>query len=118
MRGGGSRGAPGVASREASSPPARLRSSERGGSVSGCSSVARERASVSSTPLGAAEREVARSQRTPPVRAASSVASPHSSQHALRREESSEQGRIVEPALGRTALVTVAVVLAPLTVRS
>ena len=38
---GGSQGAPGVVSREASSPPARPRSSERGRSVSGHSSVAR-----------------------------------------------------------------------------
>ena len=65
MRGGRSQGAPDVASREASSPPARPRSSERGGSVFGRSSVAREHASVSSAPSGAAERQVARSQRTP-----------------------------------------------------
>ena len=91
MRGGGaSRGAPGVASREASSPPARPRSSEKGGSVSGRSSAAHERASVSSAPSGAREGEVARSQRTPPVRATSSVVSPRSSQHALRRGESGE----------------------------
>ena len=81
VRGGRSRGAPGVASCEASSPPARPRSSERAGSVSGRSSVARERASVSSAPSGAAEGEVARSQRTPSARAASSVDSPCSSQH-------------------------------------
>ena len=74
-------------SREASSPPAWPQSSERGGSVSGHSSVASERASVSSAPLGAGEGEVARSQRTPPARAASSVASPRSSPHARRRDE-------------------------------
>ena len=101
-----------------------------GGSVSGHSSVARERASVSAAPSGAGEGKVARSQRTPcplpPARAASSVASPRSSQYApfldppvfpdLRIEE---QGRIVELALGRTALVTVATILAlaSLTVR-
>ena len=45
-----SRDAPGAASREASSLPARLRSSERGGSVSGRSSGAHERA-----PSGAGE---------------------------------------------------------------
>ena len=90
-RGGmGSQGAPGVVSREASSTPARPRTNERGGSVSGYSSVARERASVSSAPSGAGEGEVARSQRTPPARAASSVASPRSSQHARRRGESGE----------------------------
>ena len=43
----GSRDAPCAASREASSPPARPRSSKRGGSVSGRSSGARERASAS-----------------------------------------------------------------------
>ena len=74
--GGGSRDAPGAASREASSPPARLRYSERGGCVSGRSSGARLRSSASSAPSGAGEGEVARSQRTPPARSASSVASP------------------------------------------
>ena len=41
------------------------------------------RASASSAPSGAGKGEVARPQRTPPARAASSVASPRSSQHAL-----------------------------------
>ena len=90
IRGGGSEGAPGVVSREASSPPARPRSSEKGGSVSGHSSVARERASVSAAPSGAGEGEVARSQRTSPAHTTSSVASPRSSQHARRRDESRE----------------------------
>ena len=69
---GVSQGAPGVVSREASSPPARPQSSEGGGggSVSGRSFVARKRASVSSAPSGAGEREIARSQRTSPARAA------------------------------------------------
>ena len=62
----------------------------RGGSVSGRSSVAHERASVSSAPLGAGEGEVARLQRTPPARSASSVASSRSSQHARRCDESGE----------------------------
>ena len=61
-----------------------------GGGVSGHSSVARERASVSSAPSGAGEGEVARSQRTRPARAASSVSSRRSSQHARRRDESRE----------------------------
>ena len=61
-----SRDAPCVVSREASSPPARPRSSERGGSVSGRSFGARERASASSAPSGAGKGEVVRSQRTPP----------------------------------------------------
>ena len=51
-----------------------------GGGVSGHSSVACERASVSSAPSRAGKGEVAWSQRTPP--AASSVASPRPSQHA------------------------------------
>ena len=53
-----------------------------GESVSGHSSVVRERASVSSAPSETGEGEVARSRRTPPACAVSSVASPHSSQHA------------------------------------
>ena len=91
MRGGGSQGTPGVVFHGASSPPARPRSSERGGgSVSGLSSVVRERASVSSAPSGAGGGGVSRSRRTPPAHAASSVASPRSSQHALRRGELGE----------------------------
>ena len=82
---GESRDAPGAAS----SPPGRLRSSERGGSASGRSSGARERASVSSAPLGVEEPGAACSQWTPVARSApSSVASPHSSLHALRGGES------------------------------
>ena len=73
---GESRGAPSVAPHEASSPPARPWSSEKAGSVSGCSSGACECACVSADPLGAAESEVARSQRTPPARVAFSVDSP------------------------------------------
>ena len=111
----------------------------KGEGVSGYSSIVHERASVSATPSGAGEGEVARSQRTSPARTASSVASPCSSQHARRRDESREvsvdrslsrSSRVSrssdrgtrkdrkELALGRTALVTVAVVLAlaPLTV--
>ena len=83
----GSRGAPGVGSREASSPPAGSRSNERGGSVSGLTSVARECAPASPAPSGAGEVGVARSQRTPLARSASSVVFPHSSPHTLRREE-------------------------------
>ena len=79
--------------------PARPRSSERGGSVCGRSSVARERASASSAPSGAGEMGVARSQRTPLGRAASSVASPRSSPHARRRgelrEASEDRSRVV-----------------------
>ena len=63
-----------------------------GGGVSGHLYVARERASVSAAPSGAGEGEVARSQRTPPARAASSGASPHLLQHARRRDESRSFG--------------------------
>ena len=45
---------------EASSHPAWPRSNEKGGGVSGHSSVARERASVSSAPLGAGEGDSTR----------------------------------------------------------
>ena len=95
--GGESRDAPGAASREASSPPARPRSSERSGSVSGRSSSARERAPVSSAPSGAGEGGAARSQQTPPVRSASLVASPRSSLHTPRRGESGESSAVRSP---------------------
>ena len=85
--GQGKRGAPGVVSREASSPPAGSWSSERGGSVSGLSSVASERAPSSPAPSGAGEGGVARSQRNSLARSASSVVSPRSSPHARRRGE-------------------------------
>ena len=54
-RGGGARCAPGFLYRGASSPPAGLRSSKRGGSSSGFLSVAREHALASLTPSGAGE---------------------------------------------------------------
>ena len=106
----------------------------RGGGVSLDVRPWRASAPLSLLPLRELERgEVARSRRTPPALAASSVASPHSSQHAPRRGElrevsedrslarssrvsrSSEQ----ETRQNRRALVTVAVVLAlaPLPVR-
>ena len=136
----GSQGAPGVVSRGASSPPAGSRSSERGGSVSGLSSVVSERAPASPAPSGAGEGGVARSQRTSLACSASSVFFPHSSPHARRRGELRERlrrtapvcyplvvpdlrieehGRIRELVHGRVVLVTVAVVLAlaPLPVR-
>ena len=87
---GGSQGAPGVVSREAPSPPARSRSSERGGSVSGLSSGARGRGPASPSPSGAGEVGAAHLQQTPPSHAAASAVSPHSSPHARRREESRE----------------------------
>ena len=60
--------------------------------------------SVSSAPSGAAEREVARSQRTSPARTASSVASPCSSQHAPRRDELREVS--VDRSLSRSSRVS------------
>ena len=87
---GGSRGAPGVVPGEAPSPPARSRSSERGGSVAGQLSGARGRAPASPSPSGAGEVGAARSRQTPLSRATASVVSPHSSLHVQRREESRE----------------------------
>ena len=84
---GGSLGAPGVVSGEAPSPPARFRSSERGGSVAGQLSGARGRAPASPSPSGAGEVGAARSQQTLLSRAAASVVSPHSSPHVQRCEE-------------------------------
>ena len=60
----GSRDAPGIVSRRASSPPAGSRSSGRGGSASGLSSVARGCALASLALSGADEGGVAQSQRT------------------------------------------------------
>ena len=57
----GSQGAPGVLSRGASSPPARSRSSGRGGGASGLLSGARGHAPSSPSPLGAGEVGAARS---------------------------------------------------------
>ena len=62
----------------------------RGGGVPLDVRPLRASAPLSAAPSGAGEGEVARSQRTTPTRAASSVASPRSSQHALRRDESRE----------------------------
>ena len=57
----GSQGAPGVLSGGASSPPARSRSSTRGGGASRLSSGARGRAPASPSPSGAGEVGTARS---------------------------------------------------------
>ena len=96
----GSRDATGVVSWRASSPPAGSRSSERGGSASGLSSVARERAPASLVPSGAGEGGVARSQRTSLARSASSVVSPHSSPHARRR------GKLRETSMDRSRVLS------------
>ena len=108
-----------------------------GGSVFGHSSVACERASVSAAPSGAGEgRLLGRSGLPLPAPLPRLLLPAHHSTlgDVMSREKFrwtaplldppvfpdlriEEQGRIVELALGRTVLVTVAVVLAPLTVR-
>ena len=133
----GSRGAPGVVSGGAPSPPARPRSSERGGSASGLSSGAGGLAAASPSPSGAGEVGAARSLQTPLSRASDVVDSPQFSPHVLRRgnsressascsrvlssrgSRSSDQGRIRGLGHERVARVDVAVVvaLAPLPVR-
>ena len=83
---GGSRGAPGVVSGGASSPPARPRSSERGGSASGHLSGVGGLASSSPSPSGGGGVEVARSRQTSLSRVSESVDSPSFSPHVPRRE--------------------------------
>ena len=82
----GSRGAPGVVSGGAPSPPARPRSSERGGSASGHLSGVGGLASSSPSPSGGGGVEVARSRQTSHSRVAESVDSPSFSPHVPRRE--------------------------------
>ena len=86
----GSQGAPGVGSGGAPSPPARPRSSERGGSASGHSSEAGGLAPASPSPSGAGEVGAARSLQTPLSRASDFVVSPQFSPHVPRRENSRE----------------------------
>ena len=83
---GGSRGAPGVVSGGAPSPPARPRSSERGGSASGHLSGVGGLASSSPSPSGGGGVEVARSRQTSLSRVSESVDSPSFSPHVPRRE--------------------------------
>ena len=82
----GSQGAPGVVSGGASSPPARPRSSERGGSASGHLSGVSGLASSSPSPSGGGGVEVARSRQTSHSRVSESVDSPSFSPHVPRRE--------------------------------
>ena len=82
----GSRGAPGVVSGGASSPPARPRSSERGGSASGQLSGVGGLASSSPLPSGGGGVEVARSRQASLSRVSESVDSPSFSPHVPRRE--------------------------------
>ena len=86
----GSRGAPGVVSGGASSPPARSRSSERGGSASGHLSGVSGLASSSPLPSGGGGGEVARSRQTSLSRVSESVDSPSFSPHVPRRENAGE----------------------------
>ena len=83
---GGSQGAPGVVSGGAPSPPARPRSSERGGSASGLLSGVGGLASSSPSPSGGGGVEVARSRQTSLSRVSESVDSPSFSPHVPRRE--------------------------------
>ena len=131
-RQGGSRGAPGVVLGGAPSPPARPRSSERGGSASGLASGVGGLAPSSPSPSGGGGAGVARSRQTPLSRVSKSVDSRRTFHdvrirgsrqplapalyppaiHALRGVD---RGRIRGLGLERVALVDVAV--APLPVR-
>ena len=82
----GSQGAPGVVSGGAPSPPARPRSSERGGSASRHLSSVCGLASSSPSPSGGGGVEVARSRQTSHSRFSESVDSPSFSPHVPRRE--------------------------------
>ena len=88
--GGGSRGAPGVVLGGAPSPPARPRSSERGGSASRLASGVGGLAPSSPSPSGGGGAGVARSRQTPLSRVSESVDSPQFSPHVPRRENSRE----------------------------
>ena len=85
-RGEGSQGAPGVVSGGAPSPPARPRSSERGGSASRHSSGVSGLAPSSPSPSGGGGAGVARSRQTSISRVSESVDSPQFSPHVPRRE--------------------------------
>ena len=85
---GGSRGAPGVVSGGASSPPARSRSSERGGSASGHLSGVGGLASSSPLPSGGGGGEVARSRQTSLSRGSRCARSRSSDRYRSRRDRS------------------------------
>ena len=89
-RGEGSQGAPGVVSGGAPSPPARPRSSERGGSASRHLSGVSGLASSSPSPSGGGGVGVARSRQTSHSRVSESVDSPSFSPHVPRRENVGE----------------------------
>ena len=81
-----SQGAPGVVSGGAPSPPARPRSSERGGSASRHSSGVSGLAPSSPSPSGGGGAGVARSRQTSISRVSESVDSPQFSPHVPQRE--------------------------------
>ena len=85
-RGEGSQGAPCVVSGGAPSPPARPRSSERGGSASRHLSGVSGLAPSSPSPSGGGGAGVARSRQTSISRVSESVDSPSFSPHVPRRE--------------------------------
>ena len=95
----GSQGAPGVVSGGAPSPPARPRSSERGGSASRLSSGAGGLAPASPSPSGAGEVGAARSLQTPLSRASDVIDSPQFSppvpQRGNSRESSASCSRVL-----------------------
>ena len=95
----GSQGAPGVVSGGAPSPPARPRSSERGGSASRHSSGVSGLAPSSPSPSGGEGAGVARSRQTPISRVSESVDSPQFSPHVPRRENLRESSASCSRAL-------------------
>ena len=95
----GSQGAPGVVSGGAPSPPARPRSSERGGSASRHSSGVSGLAPSSPSPSGGGGAGVARSRQTSISRVSESVDSPQFSPHVPRRENLRESSASCSRAL-------------------
>ena len=95
----GSQGAPGVVLGGAPSPPARPRSSERGGSASGHSSGVGGLAPSSRSTSGGGGAGVARSRQMSLSRVSESVDSPQFSPHVPRRENSRESSASCSRAL-------------------
>ena len=95
----GSQGAPGAVSGGALSPPARPRSSERGGSASRHSSGVSGLAPSSPSPSGGGGAGVARSRQTSISRVSESVGSPQFSPHVPRRENLRESSASCSRAL-------------------
>ena len=95
----GSQGAPGVVSGGAPSPPARPRSSERGGSASRHSSGVSGLAPSSPSPSGGGGAGVSRSRQTSISRVSESVDSPQFSPHVPRRENLRESSASCSRAL-------------------